>query len=158
MENETVKKIEKVVPFGTGTAKLTIFEEYVKKAIERDWERLYYADNSVEFASLETEHEMFALVTDGLVSVVDVETDMTYTHEHPDELEKLLDRERVNGTLPEAKYRVEETNWFVVVRYEEAKPDSNEWQGKEGVTFDALPTSMDEFEAAFLAHAVQLAE
>lgn len=153
---KTVKKIEKVVPFGPGTAKLTILEEYAKKAIERGWESLYYAENSVEFASLETENEMFALVTNGLVSIVDIETDVTYTNEHPDELEKILDCERVDGQFPEAKYSVDNTNWFVVILYEKTEPGSGEWQCVEDVTFEDLPTSMDELETAFLEHATRL--
>lgn len=156
MENETVKKIEKVVPFGKGTAKLTILEEYAKKAIEKDWESLYYADNSVEFASLETGNEMFCLVTNGLVSVVDIETELTYTNEHSDELKKILDSEQVNGHLPEAKYSVDNTNWFVVILYEKNKPGSGEWQGVEDVTFEDMPTSMEALEVAFLEHADRL--
>lgn len=156
MENETVKKIEKTVPFGAGTAKLTILEENAKKAIERSWESLYYADNSFEFASLETENKMFSLVTNGFVSVVDVETDLTYTNEHSDELKKILDSEQVSGQLPEAKYSVDNTNWFVVILYEKNKPDSGEWQGVEDVTFEDMPTSMEALEVAFLEHADRL--
>jgi hypothetical protein len=153
---ETVKKIEKVVPFGAGTAKMTIFEEHAKKAIERGWESLYYAENSMAFASLETEHETFDLVTSGHVSIVDIDTDVTYTNEHQVELEELLDRDMVDGQLPESKYSIDNTNWFVVILYEETETGSGDWQGIEDVTFEDLPTSMEELETAFLEHATRL--
>lgn len=158
MEKTPVKTIEKIVPFGTGTAKLTIFEENAKKAIERGWESLYYAENSVEFASLETENELFCLVTNGLVSIVGVDTQEKYTNAHPDDIEKLLDRELVNGHLSETNYVIEDNNWFAVILYEQSEPGSSDWYGKDDVLFEDLPTTLDELEKAMLECATLLLE
>lgn len=98
----------KTIIVKTNTGDLELYKKEIKKALNCNWNSLYFSKNEDEFLSLLSNDRVFTLTTLGDTAILD-SRGILYRNDNQDEIRYLINDDELNQCV------IGERNWFAIL-------------------------------------------